>query len=562
MLLGLRLQNIALIESLNLSFNEGFSVFTGETGAGKSVFLFSIDSLLGGGGSSSGSRLMRPGSTHSVIEACFLIDSKVREWLQNNSFEVIGSEIFISRDWKLRDGRITSRIRLNGEIINLKQVLSLRRRLIDVSEQGHSHLFNSAIDQLKLLDRFGSSSIEKLLAIVKVSWENWCLKRSQLENAIEEYKNTEAKLSDIHDFLLDIDQANINDPLEESNLKLEQDKLVHGVKLQESLTFILSRLKESSDDLPSALDHFSVSIKELKTLIKIDKELTIHFNDLLETYTGLEDFLVSLEHYKYSLDSNPNQLESIQTRLAEIKKIKNRYGLDLQELLIRRDQYREQLDLEDSKQQLNTLRNEEKKAKSQLDQYNSQLTQLRKSYALKLEEELVYYLKPLGLDNVRFKVQFSDASPSQTGADFIRFLFSANEGQPLAPFAEVVSGGEMSRFLLVMTTMFAEESGASTLIFDEIDSGVSGRISSAIAKLLKDLSRKKQVFCITHQPLVAASADHHFSVSKTVDNGMTNSKVLLLKEFGDRQHELAKLAGGNFDQAFIFAASLLDNKAA
>ena len=171
-------------------------------------------------------------------------------------------------------------------------------------------------------------------------------------------------------------------------------------------------------------------------------------------------------------------------------------------------------------------------------------------------------MKPLGIDDMKFKVEFSTIIPSENGADATNFLFSVNQGQPLSNLSEIASGGERSRFLLALTTIFAEVTGTSTLIFDEIDSGVSGRISLAIAKLLKNLSFTKQIFCITHQPLVAASADHHFSVFKTVSKGLTHSKVLLLEDFESRKKELAKLAGGNFEEASAYAASLLDNKAA
>jgi len=201
-------------------------------------------------------------------------------------------------------------------------------------------------------------------------------------------------------------------------------------------------------------------------------------------------------------------------------------------------------------------------ARLALEKESLKITSLRKQYAKKLEEDLLKYLHPLGLEDIRFQIAFSLTELKETGADSINFLFSANPGQPLMPLAETASGGELSRFLLALKTVFSQVSGSTTLVFDEIDSGVSGRISTSIAKLLKEISAKKQVFCITHQPVIAASADFHFSVSKTVDNGVTNSKVLLLEEFRDRQSELAKLAGGTFEEASAYAASLLDNKAA
>ena len=172
------------------------------------------------------------------------------------------------------------------------------------------------------------------------------------------------------------------------------------------------------------------------------------------------------------------------------------------------------------------------------------------------------HLRPMGLANVRFEVAVDPTEPGESGADSVCFLFSANPGQPMAPLAEVASGGEMSRFLLALKTCLADVDGSSTLLFDEIDTGVSGRVSGAMADLLRMLSRHRQVFCVTHQPLVAAAADHHFQVSKEVVDGVTHSRVSQLRDTQERQRELAELAGGDLHEAEVYAASLLDQKAA
>ena len=196
------------------------------------------------------------------------------------------------------------------------------------------------------------------------------------------------------------------------------------------------------------------------------------------------------------------------------------------------------------------------------DENNQALSKLRKEVAAKLEISLMEYLRTLGLSNVRFSINLISSLPSERGSDAAQFLFSANPGEPLAPLIEVASGGEMSRFLLALKTILAEVDGSSTLLFDEIDSGVSGRVSGAIAKVLRELSIHRQVFCVTHQPLVAAAADHHFSVRKFVENGKTRSEVSPLLDLSSRQKELAELAGGDIGDANAYAASLLDMQAA
>ncbi len=561
MLLGLRLKNIALIESLELGFNSGFSVFTGETGAGKSVFLFALDSLLGGEITKFGSRLIRAGTSEALIEGSFSLDYFIKDWLNSNSFEVSGEELYISRDWKLREGRLSSRIRLNGEIINKKQILSLRAKLIDFAQQGGAYHLHSSLEQLKLIDRFGKNYIEKALILVKQNWRTWRVTKSELEMARSTSEKDQIKVLKLQTLIDDLNNANIDDPLEEQYLKEEQDRLVHGVKLQETLSFLFSTLKDSSDEFPSASDHILSSIQQLRSAVKLDSGLQFPLNSLVDSYKKLEDVLALLEEYQLLLESDPNKLDQIQNRISEINRIKSRYDCNLDDLIIKKNQACQQIESV-PQNHIQKLENEEILARQELEKNSFALSQLRRQYAQKLEANLIKQLKPLGLDHIQFKIDFSSSDLSEFGGDRVDFLFSANKGQPMAPLAQVASGGEMSRFLLALTTVFADVLGTKTLIFDEIDSGVSGSISLAIAKLLKDLSLKKQVFCITHQPVVAAFGDHHYSVLKTVENDVTSSKVLLLKGFEERQAELAKLTGGDFMEARAYAAGLLNNKAA
>ncbi len=562
MLLGLRLNNIALIESLDLSFGKGLSVFTGETGAGKSIFLFALDALLGATGFSSVSRLMRVGSSCCSIEGCFLIDRNIKNWLEANSFDIEDTELFIARDWKLKDDRLSSRIRLNGEIINRKQLLSLRTYLIDLVGQGQSHQLLSSRHQLKMLDSFGGSSFQSSFKRFQVALVNWQSSNLKLIKVIEESKNIETELLNAQNFLDDLNSFKINDPLEEEYLKKEQDRLVHKVRIQELIHSLFESLKESDNDSPTALDFLITSIHDLKSLVALDSSFAPQLDLLLESHEKLETFLFALTRYQIELSNESNELEAVQTRIAEINRIKARYRLDFEGLISTQKKSINLLNLIASNNSLEIFEKEEKAARLTLDEEIQNITSLRKKYAKKLEEDLLKYLHPLGLENIRFRIAFSITDVTESGADAIEFLFSVNPGQPLMPLAETASGGELSRFLLALKTLFSQVSGSTTLIFDEIDSGVSGRISTSIAKLLKEISTNKQVFCITHQPVIAASADSHFSVLKTVDKGMTNSKVLLLEEFRDRQSALAKLVGGNFVEASAYAASLLDNEAA
>jgi DNA repair protein RecN (Recombination protein N) len=272
----------------------------------------------------------------------------------------------------------------------------------------------------------------------------------------------------------------------------------------------------------------------------------------------LQDLVRELDRYGASLESDPERLAELQERMAELKALERRHGMELAELIAQRDRLREQLAPGGAEASLEALEAREAKARQQRDRLNGQLTARRQAAAAALEQQLMEALRPMGLANVRFAVQIEPAAAGAEGADAVQFLFSANPGQPLAPLAEVASGGEMSRFLLALKTCLAAADQHVTLLFDEIDTGVSGRVSGAMAELLRRLARQRQVFCVTHQPLVAAAADHHFRVSKQVVDGLTHTRVSPLRDTQARQAELAELAGGDHSEARSYAASLLE----
>jgi DNA repair protein RecN (Recombination protein N) len=247
--------------------------------------------------------------------------------------------------------------------------------------------------------------------------------------------------------------------------------------------------------------------------------------------------------------------------MAQLKALERRHGLELAELIDLRDRLREQLAPGVGEASLERLEMEEQCTRQERDRCNALLTARRRAAAECLEQQLMQAMRPMGLAHVRFAVAIEPEAAGEEGADAVQFLFSANPGQPLAPLAEVASGGEMSRFLLALKTALAAADPHVTLLFDEIDTGVSGRVSGAMADLLRRLARQRQVFCVTHQPLLAAAADHHFRVSKQVRAGVTHTQVSHLRDTRARQAELAELAGGDRSEAQSYAASLLEQHA-
>ena len=560
MLTGLLLQNIALIDSLELEFSSGFTVLTGETGAGKSILLDALDAVLGGAQGATGIRLLRNGCDRSRIEATFQLNPALQQWLADADFES-EDDLLISREWKRQEGdRFSSRCRLNGSAVNRQQLLELRPLLIDLTVQGQTQLLSRPGQQRRWLDRLGGAALAERRNEVAAAWQHWRESQAALVAVEQEHRRLEQDRLEQEDLLKQLEEAQLEDADEQQRLEQDQDRLVHGVRLLEGLSFLFVRLRDGAEDAPSLLDQFSASIQELQVMAQLDPSLDTVRDQALDLEAGIDGLLRTLDHYGLALESDPDHLDRIQERLSVLKRLQRRHGLDLAGLIERRDALRLRLGDGGFAADLDRLRQQEQHLREQRDQANAALRRERERAAIALQTDLLDLLSPMGLADVRFQVELSACEPSEHGSDAVAFLFSANPGQPLAPLKEVASGGEMSRFLLALKTTLAAVDGSSTLLFDEIDAGVSGRVSGAMAELLQTLAQRRQVFCVTHQPLVAAVADHHFRVSKHVEDGVTHSRVSRLRDTQERRQELADLAGG--DQADAYAASLLDQRTA
>ena len=557
MLTGLRLENIALIESLELSFRGGFTVLTGETGAGKSILLDALDALLGGAQGAAGSRLLRQGQRLGRIEASFSLTPPLQSWLEQHQFELDDDDLLLSREWRLQEERLSSRHRLNGVVVSRAQVQDLRPLLLDLTVQGQTQQLGRPGQQRRWLDRFGGAELAQALEPVAQAYRLWKQAATALEQARRDWQQLQLERERQEQLLLDLEAAQLEDPQERQQLEIAQDRLVHGVRLQEGVMTLLGRLIEGADQAPSALDHLAACDQELQLLEAIDPSLLGLRQACTDALCQLQDLARDLDRYGASLESDPETLASLQERIALLKALERRHGQSLAELMAWRDELRQLLAPGGGEAALSQLEAEEQACRSQRDRCNGQLREARRLAAQALEAQLMEALRPMGLANVRFAVALADAPASEEGADAVQFLFSANPGQPLAPLAEVASGGEMSRFLLALKTCLAAADPHVTLLFDEIDSGVSGRVSGAMAALLQKLAQRRQVFCVTHQPLVAAAAEHHFLVSKQVEGGQTHTRVSQLRDTQARQKELAELAGGDSGGARSYAASLL-----
>jgi len=561
MLNSLRFQNIALFGNLEVDFEQGFSVFTGETGSGKSIFIDTLNALLANKTSSLDDRLVAKGSSFSSIEGSFCLFPSIKDWLMNQQVED-DDELIVTREWRFKENKYKSRFRINGVLVNRDQISKLRSLLLDFTLQGDTFILNDCSYQLKLLDSLGLNKIQESISKVKVHWKYWNDSNIKLKQAQDKINDSKNKLEEIQYIYQDLEKLELDDPSEEVKLEIDQNRLSNLLRLKQGIKSLLVRLNESLDEYPSLLDHFNFCINELKFLSKIDSSLEPLFDDFSNLINNLYDLTCQINDYEKTLDVDPSSLNDLQVRLSSLKLYQKKYQRNLKELITYKNELSNYLSFNDDSSDLKELASFERKQRILRDTSNEELSRLRKAIALQFEEKLITSLKELGMSNVRFKVCFYECEPTVNGIDKVNFMFSANPGFPLAPLSEIASGGEKSRVLLAIKAIFASFDQNKLLIFDEIDSGVSGSVSSYVANLLSKLSLYRQVFCVTHQPLIAAFADNHFSFKKSVISGNTVSNLTVLKEIADRQKELALLAGGEIVEATAYAASLLEHKAA
>ncbi|WP_413389452.1 DNA repair protein RecN [Prochlorococcus marinus] len=561
MLKSLHFQNIALFGNLEIDFDKGFTVFTGQTGSGKSIFIDTLNALLVNKKTSLDNRLVAKGSVFSSIEGVFSIFKKTKDWLINQEFDV-EEELIVTREWRLKENKYKSRFRINGVLVNRDQISELRSLLFDFTLQGDTYILNNSFYQLNLLDSLGLKKIQESIAKVRQDWKNWHDAYLRLEHARDKISASKKEFEEMQYIYEDLDQLELEDPDEQIKLEANQNRLSNLLRLKEGVKSLLTRLNESLDEYPSILDHTNFCINELKTLSQIDSSLQPIFDNFYMITNNLNDLIYQVSDYEKTLDIDPSFLNDLQVRLSTLKFYQKKYHRNIEDLISYKNELINSLSSQDNSNIINQLSSLEQKKRSIRDKSNKDLSIIRKSIALQLEDKLIMTLKKLGIPNVRFKVLFEECESTINGIDKVDFMFSANPGLPLAPLAETASGGEKSRVLLAIKSIFSAFDQANLLIFDEIDSGVSGSVSSYVANLLCDLSKHRQVFCVTHQPLIAAFADNHFSLKKAVIADKTKSTVINLKEIADRQRELALLAGGEMVEANAYAASLLEHKAA
>ncbi|MBE9046440.1 DNA repair protein RecN [Pleurocapsales cyanobacterium LEGE 10410] len=574
MLVNLKINNFALVDSLELDLSHGLSVLTGETGAGKSIILDAIDMVLGG---KANSRMIRSGSDRSTIEASFQINSSLNQWLEEQEIDSIEENIIVcSRELVVSNTNLRSRSRVNGVLVNRQLMTQLRSRLVEITAQGQTVNLLISEKQRDLLDLYGGKSIAKQLLKVSQTYENAQQAKQELDRRIQSEQEL-LQRQDLLEFQLkDLDEAELTDADELDELEQERDRLSHVVELQQLGHQAYQLLYEGDEDAPAGADLLGKAESCLMEMAEYDAELASILEMVQSGLAQIVEAGQQINSYSEGLEADPERLGEIETRIRQLKNICRKYGPDLSDAIALYEQLQQELaQITGGGQSIEVLQQEYQLATDKLIQECQKLTKLRQKAATKLEKQLVQELKPLAMDKVVFECRLIECTPTAMGADRVVFYFSPNPGEAIQPLSVIASGGEMSRFLLALKACFtgAEES-SSTLIFDEIDAGVSGKVAQAIAEKLHQLGKQHQVLCVTHQPLIAAMANGHFKVEKTIIEEQAKSKqkngssdlpdirtvvrVKPLSEHPVRVAELAQITGGHSaDDAIAFAESLL-----
>ncbi|MCW5317996.1 DNA repair protein RecN [Nostoc sp. KVJ3] len=570
MLLCLRIENFALIDQLELEFGAGLNVLTGETGAGKSIILDAIDAALGGKVSS---RVIRTGTNRAMVEATFTSNASLAAWLTEQEIDLLDeNSVVISREITATASNIRSRSRVNGVLVNRQIMGGMRDRLVEITAQGQTVQVGQSAQVRDWLDLYGGDSLMQQRHKVATSFSAY----QQAHLGLEKRRTSERERLQQLDLLAyqvqELGAANLCEPNELEQLGQERERLNHVVDLQQMSYKVYEALYQNDRETPAAADLLGDSEAILNDMVEYDTQLQHLLELVRDAQAAVMEVGRQINAYGDGLEADPQRLEEVEERTQELKQICRKYGPTLTEAIAYYQRIQGELALlNDSEQSIEKLEQQEKACLEKLTQASNQLTQLRSKAAANLESRLIAELKPLAMEKVKFLVEILPTFPTTMGADKITFTFSSNPGEPLQPLTEVASGGEMSRFLLALKACFSQVDVVGTMVFDEIDVGVSGRVAQAIAEKLHQLSQRNQVLCVTHQPLVAAMADRHFRVDKqTINQGKgkkanngnaeqrTVVRVTTLDNLTTRREELAQLAGGkSASDAIAFAESLL-----
>ncbi|MGE4277812.1 MAG: DNA repair protein RecN [Lawsonibacter sp.] len=536
MLSLLHIENIAIIESADISFDCGFNVLTGETGAGKSIVIDAISAVLG---QRTSRELIRTGAKSALVTAVFAGLAPL-PWLEENGF-VQGEELLLQREIQ-GDGRNVCR--LDGRPLTVAQLRELGRQLLDIHGQHDGQQLLDPACHLNYLDSFGKNA--PLLEDYRRTYETVSGLRKQIAALEMDESERSRRVDTLQYQIRELERADLK-PGEDEKLDARKKVLRSAGKLMDAIQAANDALS-GSEDSQGACDLIAEAEGSVRSISRYSAQLEELEEKMAALRADADEAAELLSEFRREMEFSPEELDQLEGRLDVIYRLKKKYGQTVEDMLNYLERCRQELDqIQFADDTIARLDGELAKARKAARQTGEALSAARREGALALQTRVQEELRQLDMPKVRFETEFAPSGGEDgmdpTGMDQIQFLMSANVGEALKPIQKVASGGELARIMLALKNVLAEGDGIGSLVFDEVDTGVSGRAAQKVAEKMADVARHKQVLCVTHLPQIAAMADAHFSVEKGERGGRTYTKVERLDCQG-REGELARLMGG------------------
>ncbi len=532
------IKNFAIIESLSLSFREGMTVLTGETGAGKSIIIDALGLLVGGRGSTD---FIRHGEERLELQGLFALaedNLACRDALLEHGIDATDDMVVLERSL-FRSGKNSCRI--NGKLVTTVLLRQIGSKLIDIhSQHEHQELMNEEF-HLSLLDRFAADKIKPALTKYQAKFKEYQSISKEWQNWTKNERELAQRLDMLHFQQKEIENANLQAG-EEDRLLEQKNILANFEKLNENLQGAYTAIQGE----PGGLEFIGEAMRQMDSAASIHTDYKAVSEAISSSYYMLEDSMSQIRQSLDQLEFQPEELNQIESRLNDLNQLKRKYGKTIEDIIHYEQEISSEMEkLTDSESHVGHLETKLANLKAELTKQAAILTDIRKKAATTLEKQIKQELNQLYMEKAIFSVRFETEKMelTETGQDSIVFYMSTNPGEPLKPLAKIASGGELSRMMLALKTIFSRHQGITSIIFDEVDTGVSGRVGQAIAEKIYAVSVGSQVLCISHLPQVAAMANHHYYITKKVQNKRTTTSVTILT--GDEKvEEISRMIAG------------------
>ncbi|MBR2132500.1 MAG: DNA repair protein RecN [Oscillospiraceae bacterium] len=529
----LHIENIAVIEQADIQFDHGFNALTGETGAGKSIVIDALGAVLG---QRTSRDLIRTGAAKSSVSAVFTHVPKL-DGLTELGIELEDGELLLQREI-YTDGKNICRVA--GRPVTVSQLRQIGSMLLNIHGQHDGQQLLDENQHLSYLDSFGcvdadSSAYHACYAVMEET-------RKKIRDLQMDESEKERRKDSLQFQIKELEQAKLK-PGEEEELLQRRNLLRSSERFMSAIEGAIWYLN-GGDEGGGAISQLRDAVHALSGARNLDDQFEQLHTRLESVHSEAYDIVETLLDLRSSMEFSPKELDDLESRADQLYRLKKKYGTTVEDMLSYLEQCRDELDrISFASDTVAKLENELKKQRTEVQNTAQKLSATRKSAAKELEQRIQEELRQLDMPKVRFAICFEEQEPDATGMDKVRFLMSANVGEELRPIHRIASGGELARIMLALKNVLAENEAIGTLVFDEVDTGVSGRAAQRIAEKLAQVSRRKQVLCVTHLPQLAAMADTHFSVEKGEHDGRTYTRVEELNRECRRQ-ELARLTGG------------------